>query len=167
MQLFSGGKDGVLFRGNSQNISGGTKMLQIESFHEMMESRLCNLDVGFKVHILFPWHAFIFLPFFAVFELIALLGPVPKALYKVSVVIVHWGLECLQDYHLNKVPFVLVSPATKMMLHAKLHVDFISCKRLIVKYCVLKQFSQLFSKQSSLHKSRRHHITFKLYDILS
>lgn len=57
-------------------------------------------------------------------------------------------------------------PATKMTLHAKLHVDFTSCRRQKVKYSVLKQFSQLFPKQGSLHKKQKALHTFKLDGIL-
>lgn len=96
-------------------------MLQIDSCRDMMKSRL---TLPFRCRIQNPHLislACLDLPPFlcSLSELIAALGPVPKALYKGSVVIVHWGLGCLKDYHLNKVPFIMVSPATKMMFACK------------------------------------------------
>lgn len=41
------------------------------------------------------------------------------------------------------------------MMNAKLHVDFINSRRHIIKYCMLKQFSQLFGTQGSLHKKQK------------
>jgi len=130
-------------------------MLQQDSC-DMMESRLtlpftCRIE---NPHLI-PLACLHLPPFFCnLSKLIPVLRPVPKALCKGSVV-VHWGLGCLKDYHLNKVPFIMVSPATKMKLHEKLQVVFTSCRRHTVKYRVLKQFSQLFSKQGSLHKKQK------------
>lgn len=127
VQLFSAGKNHIIFRGNLTEDFRGTKMLQIDSCRNMMESRL-TLQFRYRIqnpqlislaHFcipLFPW---------SLSELVVVLGPVPKALYKDSVFIC-WGMRCLKDYHLNKVPFIMVNPATKMMFHTKLHVDFIS-----------------------------------------
>lgn len=79
----------------------------------------------------------------------------PKTLYKGSVA-VHWGLGHLKDYNKSKTPFSMVSPATEMILHAKLHIDFRSCKTDSKLLCAESIFpTVLKSWTGSLHKKQK------------
>lgn len=89
MQLFSAGKDHIMLRGNLTEDFRGTKMFQIDSFRNVVKSRV---SLQFRCRIQHPQLislACLCLPFFpcSFSELTAVLGLVPKVLYKGSVVL--------------------------------------------------------------------------------